>query len=338
MRLFKSLLILSSASLLAITGCGGDDGDGGASCAGTDFTGATNVQYVVNTAELPETAGAALDLAIDLDGDDRGLKDNQLGMVIATLASQVPGLDLKETVDGAISAGDVILLVDLLSDDPNLTDGCGQMSVFIGANPNPAACTDENDTVCGRHLDGNGSFDIAPGSPTDTSVVGSLRGGQFLIGENDNPGNFSVELDFIEGQDPITLDLVGAQIEAQVSANGLTSGIIGGAIQSSDLETNILPTIKNLIDDVIEADCQLGPPECCTAGSNGKLIADIFDDNNDCTVSLAEIQNDPLISAFLLPDVDLLDASGNFSPNDDGVKESISVGLGFTTTTGSFTQ
>lgn len=54
----------------------------------------------------------------------------------------------------------------------------------------------------------------------------------------------------------------------------------------------------------------------------------LFDDDQDAVVTADELKNDPLISALLLPDLDLFDAVGQ--PGADGVKDSLSIGVGIT--------
>ena len=67
-------------------------------------------------------------------------------------------------------------------------------------------------------------------------------------------------------------------------------------------------------------------------------------DDPDCAVTLEELGNNSLISSLLAPDVDLFDCSGGewptgccFDPRVDGVKDSLSVGLGFTGVGATFT-
>jgi hypothetical protein len=56
-------------------------------------------------------------------------------------------------------------------------------------------------------------------------------------------------------------------------------------------------------------------------------LRQLFDANMDGAISAAELSSNNLIQALFQPDVDLLDAMGH--PGQDGSKESVSVGLGF---------
>ncbi len=43
-----------------------------------------------------------------------------------------------------------------------------------------------------------------------------------------------------------------------------------------------------------------------------------------------ELRMDDLIASILAPDVDLFDSTGAFNPRVDGIKESVSLGVGLT--------
>jgi hypothetical protein len=81
----------------------------------------------------------------------------------------------------------------------------------------------------------------------------------------------------------------------------------------------------------VDADCG------CTAGSAGEFILNLFDTDDDCSVSVEELQNSDLVASILNPDLDLLDEAGNYNPGVDGIADSLSLGLGFSATTAVFT-
>lgn len=334
MRLVNRLSVLALASALPLAACGGGE-DGGPDPVVCDPTTYQDYTFVVDSVQLPTTPAEATQLALDLDGAEPIRADNTLGMVIATLADQA-NLDVTTAVTGAINAGDVILLSSLQTDSL-AGSACARLGVYLGANPSVPPCVDVNDTVCGGHLQGDASFEIAQGSPTDTKIDGQiLPGGQFELGDNP-PGNFVIEIDIAELGQPLALNLIGARVETTVSEGELTSGLIGGAITEADLQNSILPAIHGVIADVVTADCGGAFPDCCTPGSAGEQVLGIFDADDSCDVTLEELTTNELISALLAPDVDLLNANGEFSPNEDGIADSLSIGLGFTATTGTFT-
>jgi hypothetical protein len=142
---------------------------------------------------------------------------------------------------------------------------------------------------------------------------------------------------------PITLRLIGARMEASVTATGITEGKIGGALTEAELDSNVLPAIVGVIGDTVAMNCAGGtPPSCCEQGSTGDTLIGLFDDCSegsttcDCQVTLEELRNNDLISSLLASDVDLLDATGAFKPRTDNVPDSLSLGIGFTAATAMF--
>ena len=87
--------------------------------------------------------------------------------------------------------------------------------------------------------------------------------------------------------------------------------------------------------------CLNEAPPCCDEGSTGETLVDLFDEepepSGDCTITLDELKNNDLISSLLAPDVDLFDADGNFNPRQDMVKDSLSLGVGFSAVGAVFT-
>ena len=337
------VLILAVAMPSLLLACGGVEDVGGNIDAGVD-SGPTvcmpegSNTYVVNQVNVPLSSAEAVGTyGFDLDGDDE--PENKVGSTLATLKNNV-NVDVPASVDKAINEGSAILLVDLKSSDL-ANASCASASVYLGANPDPTPCLDDTDTVCAQHLAGTGQFDIADSSPTDATVVGRIIGGVFEGGPDAEEGasTIVIELPVIAGAPPLRLSLLGAHIDIQqVAEGGLMEGRLGGAVPVSDVEMSILPTLHTYVDDIITADCTIAAPDCCAdPESTGKTLLGIFDVDKDCTVPLEEMQDNPLIGSLLDPDVDMLDADGNYAPNADGVQDSLSLGLGFSATTAVFT-
>lgn len=347
MKSYKRLpvLFLAVAMPSLLLACGGDEGNGGNVDAGVDSgpsvcTPTESTTYVVNKVNVPLTSAEAEGIyGFDLNGDDT--PDNKVGKTLATLKNAV-NVDVPGSVDKAINEGSAILLIDLKASDL-ASASCASASVYLGANASPAPCLDDMDTVCGQHLAGTGQFDIAETSPTDATVLGRIINGTFEGGPDAVEGATSstivIELPVIAGAPPLRLSLLGAHIDIQqVSADGLMEGRLGGAVPVSDVEMSILPTLHQYIDAIITADCTGTAPDCCAdPESTGATLLGIFDADKDCTVPLQEMKDNALISSLLNADLDLLDADGNYAPNTEGTKESLSLGLGFTATTGTFT-
>ena len=342
MRLVNRLpiFILASAMSLTVAACGGGDDDPGeppmqeaVDPAGTDTT------FVVDELLLPTTATQANMFGLNLDGDDQGRPDNALGSILSTLASQSDG-DLQGSVDTQINDGGIIMLANVKATDLTMATGVG-MWIYLGENPSVDPCDDIDDMICGNHFETNTTFDISADSPTDALVAGTVLGGQFTGG----PGQITVELSLIEGSS-LKLDLIGAQIEVQqMSATGLLSGKIGGAITKKALDTTVLPTLVDFMADTFADDCTGTAPPCCDDGSTGQTLMDLFDEDDSCDVDLEELQNNSLISSLLAPDVDLLDCPTpdsdpddcTFFPRVDEVKDALSLGIGFSAVPATFT-
>lgn len=326
--LSSSLIGLAATASLGLVACG-DEGGGGGDIV-IDENG-EHTQYVINELVIPATATESRNLALDLDGN--GMTENALGGLLAALASTAD-LDLQTGVDEQLADATFILLASIKATDLANADGVGTYILF-GANPTPAACTDPMDIMtCGKHLGGMGSFDIAADSPSDAVLAGTLAGGELTT----NPGTVSIELPLGDTA-PLAIDLIGAQINASVSATGITAGKLGGAITAEDVDNKLIPSVQVLLAELITEGCTPTANDCgCTAGSSGESVLNLFDSDSDCVVPVAELMSNGLIGATLRnPDVDLLDANGDFNPNSDGIPDSLSLAIGFTAVNGSFT-
>jgi hypothetical protein len=325
------LSLTCSLAFVACTSGGGDDSgddDDDTACyenpaACVDSTG-THHQYVADTLTLPESASAAQQLGLDLDGDPQARPDNALGQILSTLAAQ-GDVGLQANVDASVADGGIIILFDLQATALTTASKVGGQ-VLLGDNPTPPACGGPMDMFCRQHLDGNASFEKHAESPDDAILAGQIIGGKFTGG----PGEVTIQLAIAELAAPITLNLVGARVELQATETHLTSGKLGGAVTQTELDDNVLPAIVDIMAETIAEYCTGEVPRCCTEGSTGETIIDLFDDNDDCQVTLTELKENDLISSLLAPDVDLLDENGKFNPRVDGVKDSLSLGVGFT--------
>lgn len=311
---FRPFLLAAALMPMSLVACGGDDGDDQPIPEGPHY------HYVANKVFLPESNTQAREYGLDLNGD--GTVDNQLGMVLSTLAGM--GFELQETIDAAVAEGSVILLADFQTKDFTNTTAAG-VQVFLGENPTPAACNQGEEynpttkTGCGRHLDGNGSFSIAASSPQNAALGGKIINGTFTGG----PGNLSLQI-ALGGTDAINLDLIGARAKgSSISEAGIGSGTSGGivfagAVTKQDIDNNVIPAIQKQLVPTIQRDCcglatspggatcnPTGTPACgCSNDSTGKTILGLFDTTpKDCTVSVDEIKNNNLIVSLLSPDV-----------------------------------
>jgi hypothetical protein len=319
----------ASVVLVLVVGCGGGDGttadapvaDARADASPPDASPDARVdaappgpgEYVMDSVQVPTTSAEAQSLGTDLDGDLPGgdaAVDNQFGSVLAALST------MNFDVSGAVTTGiDRGTTITLLYFDPT-----ANLASFVGANPNPPACTGPTDTVCRHHLDGHAGFDLAAGAPTGTmptTTVGTMTTG--------GPGTAVVQLAPF-GDPPITVALIGARFHGTIDATGIT-GKLGGEIPAAEIDSAIIPGIGNNVRAAILHDCPTAvPPSCmCDSGSTGENLINIFDFDGDCVVTDDELRTNPLIQGFLMPDVTI-----------DGV-DGLSFGFGVTAVRASFT-
>jgi hypothetical protein len=309
MKLRPTVSFLASITLSAsLIACGGgDDGDGNTDDVVVE---GDPHPYVIDTIST-DSEGE------DVDGD--GTKDNQLGQVIATLESEAVGIPVSATLTSAVDEGSIILLADMTT--TNFTDATGAgFTIFIGDNPGTAPCTDPEDpATCRQHLDGSTTFDIKADSPTDGTVPGSFSSSGFF----GDDGLLNLQIALAEGSDPINVRLVNAIARLQqIDETGIMEGTIAGAIPEEDINGEILPAVVDLVAGLVETDCAPDAGGCnCMADSGGDVALGFFDADDDCAVTLEEIQNNALIGSLLAPETDT---------DGDGTKDALSMGVGIT--------
>jgi len=142
----RSLLLVALAAPLTLVACGGgDDDDGPVTPEGTHHGYVVSkVAVVPASPHTPTDPGYGLDLGGKTSSELDGRIDNNLGFALTVLSGLNEALDVQVTLDTAVKEGGVILLVDFQSKDfANSNAGFG---LKFGSDPNPAACTDANDT------------------------------------------------------------------------------------------------------------------------------------------------------------------------------------------------
>jgi hypothetical protein len=327
---------IGAASLVLIS-CGSDSSKcsyaNQLSCVATPKDGAQDYQYVVSSIKLPATRAEQTEFAFDLDGD--GQPDNKLGGTLQILGA-LPGamVDLQTPLDESIAAGLSPLLVQLRTKSLTAAEGAG-MWTLLGMLESPEACTDPGDlTTCGQHLSGSGMFSLAAGNIADPVMAGDIVDGVFTGG----PAEFPISL--VLGTETVIVTLIGARGSAQVSADGIMSGKLAGGIPAEEIDSQIVPAVHAMIEELIAEDCPnpVPPDMCCGEGTTGELLLEdlMMDANDDCVVTLQEVQENTYIDGFLATDVALRDANGNYAPDPGGMKDAMSIGVGFTAVPASF--
>ena len=311
-----TLLVAAICALpLSIAACGSsnNESEGNVTPTGTHYG------YVVSKASVPTSTDQVNKLSLDLGAKTSskpdGLPDNVIGQVFATLTGLK--FDIQGTLTTAIDHGNILLLVDFQTSDFTNASASG-LSVKLGANPMPAACTDANDTVCRHHLDGSAKFDIAPDSPSDALVAGTIAGGTFKGG----PGNLTLQI-AVGSTDPIKLDLARARATAtSITATGMTA-ILGGVVTKTELTTQVGPPLLTSVQAVFNRDCtDHTVAGCgCKAGSTGALVESVVDTMpKDCNLTVDELFGNAVVAPMLMPDVCATDSCTT--------PDSLSIGIG----------
>jgi hypothetical protein len=215
---------------------------------------------------------------------------------------------LQSTLDEAVKTGEVVTLHEMKADD-SLNDTSVSWTIFQG---------EKSLTV--PKFNGSDNFKINSSVPVNLPIVGSLTNGHFIGG----PGTARIQMFLLDQL--VDINLIGVRLEADFSVKGCANGKIGGGVTVEEFQGKLLPSITVGLNQVIKTDPALA-----------KTILQAFDSDQNGTITVQEIENNPLMLIAASPDLDLLDASGKFNPGQDGVKDSYSVGLGFTCVAAMFT-
>lgn len=275
-------------------------------------------RFVIDHQHLPTNNNEAHTYGLDLNGDN--VVDNQLGMVNAAIAGM--GFSAQPVLDHAIDTGSIEVLADLEAADLT-TAAQATFTLLDGANAMPAPCNGSSDTTCRHHLAGTATFDVAAMSPHDPALAGSIAAGVVTAG----PGTLHLRTNAFGAM--VDLKLIGARIRlANPTDASVMTGVIAGAIAQQDIDSSLLVPLQAGLAAQIAVDCSAltSPPGCgCTSGSSGATAISLFDTNQDCTVSVVELENSSLIMSLLAPDVMI-----------DGMK-ALSVGVGVSAVHAAFT-
>ncbi|MBK8781722.1 MAG: hypothetical protein IPO22_07910 [Anaerolineales bacterium] len=263
----------------------------------------TGVQYqfVTNKLIVPTTQDQTKAFALNVDGDSKKTLDNKFGELLTLLTAAAPNLELQATLDQAINTGQLISLHMVKADD-FMNDSSVSWSIFLGQR-----------TAAAPNFDGLDKFTLDSASPPASPIVGSVTNGHFSGG----PGTAQVQL-FLLGQQ-VEVGLVGLRLETDFSAKGCVDGKLGGGVTVEEFRGKLLPAIADGLNLLVKTNNVAATP-----------LLQAFDSDNNNTITLQELENNPLLMIAIAPDLDLLDASGKFNPGLDGVKDSYSAGFGFT--------
>jgi hypothetical protein len=307
-------------------GCGDDDcctmkpADAAADMV-LDAVPGGHLHVVIDRVTLPASNTEARMLALDLNGD--ATVDNNLGMIIASFRGM--GLDSRPAMDKLVDTGATILLGDVVA--PMFPSSMtATFALYEGESPMPPACSSAQDTTCRHHLTGSGSFSLAS-LPVDPPLSGTLINGELVAG----PGHATITL-VIADSLPFTVTLLGARVQLTATFGSPTTatGRLGGAISKADIDTVVIPAMRDGFEATVMRECTMlsSPPGCgCPQDSHAGTLLAIFETTpQDCSISLAEVQNNALFMSLFAPDV--------------GVEatQALSVGVGIHAVTAAFTD
>ena len=267
--------------------------------------------YVVDRVLLPLTSLDAQKYALDF----KGKKYNALGNILALLALQAPSMDVQSGMDNAVCSGKTIDLLRVKAS--SLTTASTVLGhSWVGADAKCCAlssCLDPyNQTKClaaakTKCFAGTGTFKADPKYPKAMILGGSISNKKLSLG----PGKLIVRMT-LSSLGTMDLALAGATITGTVDSNGVTTGVMAGAIPQSVLNNSVIPNLASILDGMLK--------NPLIDSSTKAMLSSLFDTNSDGTISTAEVKNNALIKTFLSGDVDI---------DGDGIFE-LSVGLGFT--------
>lgn len=303
-----AFLILTSLIALLVAACGAPTPAPTPTVTPTALPVSVRYHFVTSKLLIPTTKDQADSFAINLDGDPQNTRDNLFGGLLTLLTSASPDLGVQSTVDQAINAGQIVTLHTLQTSDLSESANAS-WSVYLGHTA-PSA----------PRFDGSDTFTVDSAGPVNSVLRGPIVKGHFSGG----PGEVRAQLVVLGTT--IDIGLIGVRLEADVSEKGCQNGRLGGGITVSELNSKVLPALAAGIN-------QLSP----AAKAAGGTLLTTLDANGDGTITGEELGQNVLVKLATTPDLDLLDASGKFNPRQDGVNDSMSVGLGFACAPATFT-
>jgi len=261
--------------------------------------------YDIDSIEIPRSE-VAKDIGFDLDGDEHNITENALTFVVNRYRDQVEGFPAAG-IELALSTGALAWRVDLAE----CRDGSGdEVRVRLYSDtglPTLPAVGEARDNVLFAEL-GNGVIPI-------TSM--------FAWEESDEP--------------VVWLSTYATVAEIERVNDLVIAGRIGLAFERDPAFEVAAPVVVRAYNRVIQASGCSSVVDC-PKGSEAYALLDLYDEDFDGSITMAEFERNDLAEFVTQPDVDLLDQSGSepvFWPRHDEVKESMSFAFHFTAITGS---
>jgi hypothetical protein len=215
-------------------------------------------------------------------------------------------------------------------------------------------------------FDGTDTFKIGTGMTA--TLYGGITAGKFtsVASKDQTPATepkVTLLLPLSMGN-TLNLQLRGAHVEGTLAMEGgvlkIKNGAIHGVLSQMDIDTNIIPLVAGMLSQLIHNDSPAGTP-----GDTAKAIIGLFEQKSGdaskakcaaniadccgpaapagmmghpdtCKITVDEVKQSS-IGGVLAPDVQVLDAQGNWKPVAGGkMYNGMSVGIGFTSVKASF--
>lgn len=260
--------------------------------------------YQIDAITVPLSATRANELGLDLDGDEQQQPDNAGGSLLSAFLGQY-----------ATAADDLAGAIEAKLDD-------GRLRWVLAVE----TCAEGDDAWArvGLHraLDGDadGALEVAnhPGPPAG----GWLHGSMLRVETGFGPLPLSAFIDVLDGDDQVEwIAGDGVMIEATLGDDGALEGKLGVGLPELEARGIIFQRLAAFFTYKLER----GESE----------FAVELDQDADGLVTVEELENKKFLSSWLAPDVDLFDETSAppvFWPGHDGVRDRLSLGIGFRAT------
>jgi hypothetical protein len=286
---------------------------------------------------VPQSNATAMQLGCDINSD--GEVDNQLGKVLGALKAASQSVDVQASVDKAFVNGSINVLFDIEYKPDLVTTMVAGVKGFVGAHdPTDTAHTCDMTNPC-TYYQGGGKFTVT--SSVGTGFGGSVKSGAAAFG----PGELTVQFPLVMDQPPLNAHLIAGSISGAITATGITSGKLCGAIPADDLKSTILPQVAVLLSAQVKK-----------GGDTANTIKSLFDTDHSCDtdpnctsptapgacmcITETEVENNSIIKSLLSPDLDLDPNKNNpfvTDPSDPTYhNDALSLGLGFEANSATF--
>jgi hypothetical protein len=242
--------------------------------------------------------------------------DNNLALLLDLAGGVVDDLDVDSLLAESIEAGDIIILARVAAWNGEPDDNCVDVALLLGEVPPDGPqdvwiCEGEGDArTCTMNEDLVLNIDQAAFDDDGNPLIGInqqvLSGGRILT----QPTTISLEIPFGDGL--LALTLLNGRVQLDVDENGISNGILGGALEVEPfiglmldlLADTIPPPLQPILIDIIRSlgDLHYAGGNCNTlsvgmavegvaaevAGVGACARHSDCDDGNACTINICD--------------------------------------------------